>query len=113
MNKNVNKEPVKWMKIKWIRVLKDKPESIFYKTSFEDPDFQEIHVGKKMNKLFEDNGSVFTQKYSDLLGVNVKKKNDLLKLCKDGVIPKDHHGFYENLKISDKSDVPNLSEEDF
>lgn len=34
--------------------------------------------------------------------MSVQKKNDLIKLCNDGVIPKDHHGFYESLKTSKK-----------
>lgn len=92
---------MKWMKIKWLRVKKSNPEVIFYKNSFIEQEFKEIFIGKKFNKIDQENGrNIFTQKYTDLLGVKVQKKNDLVKLCRDGVIPIDHHAFYYNLKVA-------------
>lgn len=79
--------------------MKTKPEVILYKNSFDEQDFKEIYIGKKFNKIDANNGTtIFTPKYKDLLGVSIEKKNDLMKLCSDGVIPIDHHAFYENLK---------------
>lgn len=115
MSKNINKESVNWMQIKWIRVLKSKPDTILYKTSFADQNFQEMNIGNKMKKIVKDDGTIFKQKYKELLGVTVEKRDDLLKLCRDGVIPKEYHGFYENLTIrknSKKSKIPDDSSEE-
>lgn len=114
MNKNIEKDPVKWMQVKFIRVLKNQPERIYYKTSFDDHEFKEINIGKKIKKINKDDGTVLTPKYTDVLGVSTLKKNDLIKLCKDGVIPKDHHAFYESLKVSNlkKGDVEMVDNEE-
>lgn len=109
MSKNRNKENVNWMKIKWIRVTKNHTNVIFYKNSFEDDHFKEIDIGRK----FDTKCVVVRKKFTDILPIAVLKKNDLVKLCKDRVIPIDHHSFYNNLKtIATKPDFIDCSGSD-
>lgn len=42
--------------------------------------------------------------YEKPVGISKKRKDDLMKLCKKGYIPKHHHGFYEILKCNDEND---------
>lgn len=99
MSKNTKKENVNWMKIKWIRVTKSKPNMIFYKTSFADEDFKEMEIGRKFEKSSK--AVMLKQKFHDVLPISILKKNDLVKLCQDRVIPVDHHSFYYSLKTVD------------
>lgn len=103
MSKNTKKEIVNWMKIKWIRVTKDKPNYIFYKNSFTDEHFKEIDIGRKFEKSTKAD-ILLTQKFHDVLPISILKKKDLVKLCEDRVIPVDHHSFYKSLKTVSKPD---------
>lgn len=99
MDNNTKDETINWLKIKWIRVTKAKPNIIFYKTSFADEDFKELDIGIHFEKSSK--AVMLRQKYQDVLPISSLKKNDLVKLCKERVIPSDYLSFYNSLKTVD------------
>lgn len=91
---------------------KSNPKTIFYKNSFKEEHFKEIDIGRKF-EISVAHLVVVRKKFKDLLPISVLKKNDLLKLCKDRVIPVDHHAFYTSLKtVATKPDFIDCSDEE-
>lgn len=87
------------MLIKFIRVEKSSPELIHYKTfdehTFDEDTFISMNVGKKFAKPTDQN--FLKRKYFTMLPISTDKKKDLVKLCTDGIIPREYHYFYNNL----------------
>lgn len=48
--KSLEEEKINWLKIKEIKILKEKPYSIFIKTTYEDTDYKEIDIKKGKGK---------------------------------------------------------------
>lgn len=108
MDKNLLKEPVNWMTIKWLKFCKTNINTICYKTSFTSPEFSYIDIGKKLEK----DCKLPQQKFNGSLPISIEKKKDLVKLCTDGVIPNDYHSFYKNLtSVIGKVDFIDAEEE--
>lgn len=87
---------------------KSSPELVFYKNSYDEKSFSTIHIGKKFVPTHHNH---LKRKYLKLLPVTMEKKKDLIKLCEDGIIPREHHSFYKDLpateqkkKIADDTD---------
>ncbi|KAK7500448.1 hypothetical protein BaRGS_00008355 [Batillaria attramentaria] len=58
-----------------------------------------------------DLAQIIRPRYTEKLPVSEAKKRDLVSLCRSGVIPEDHHPFYENLPTA-SSKVDRLEEPD-
>lgn len=110
---------VSWLKIKHLKFEKKKPCTIFVKTSHRsDSEFIQMEAnaiplsGKKKKGKRE----LLVRKYKESLPVSAAKKKDLLTLCKDCVIPKEFHDYYQNLKASeavkDRLPEPDKDEEE-
>lgn len=112
MSKNTKKENVNWMKIKWIRATKNNKKVLYYKNSFKDEHFHEINIGNQFDTS-SSNGVIANRKFQDVLPIDLAKKNDLVKLCNDRIIPVDYHSFYKHLKtVSKKTDFVDFSDSD-
>ncbi|CAH1111545.1 unnamed protein product [Psylliodes chrysocephalus] len=100
-NKNENNEPVVWKDVKIVRFEKEHPYTIFYKTSYAESNFKQIYVKKKNVRCKTDISSLeITRAYTNPPTISVKKKKNLLEMCRENVIPVVHWPFYENLQES-------------
>lgn len=100
LTSNQNKEKVNWMNIKSLRMEKSSPELVFYKNSYDEKSYSAMHIGKKFVKPPSHNNHL-KRKYLQLLPIKMEKKKDLLKLCEDGIIPREHHSFYKDLPATE------------
>ena len=109
-NSGVN---INWLKVKWIQVTKECPESIFFNTGFDPNDFIEAKLQpSNMRGRSKTTGKTAPLPlYSSKLPISEAKKADLLSLCKSGIIPSSYHSFYEDLKVG-KSVMDKLPESD-
>ena len=98
--KNEAGETVNWLKIKVLRFEKNS-RHIQYKYRYGD-DFSAINVCGRGRPSVTGNLPELTECYRSRLSITLAKKNDLLALCKSGVVPKEHHHFFKNLPSSKK-----------
>lgn len=56
------------------------------------------------------------QRYPSKMPISFSKKNDLLSLCRNGIIPVSFHQYYEGLptgaKTNDRLPMPDVNESD-
>ena len=97
---------VNWLKIVWIQFTKEEPDVLHFKTSFEEEEFRRIKLipTKKRGRQSEPIVGELPHLYSAKIPISEAKKEDLMSLCKDGVIPEDHHDFYNGLPCIGKKD---------
>ncbi|KAJ2950557.1 hypothetical protein O0L34_g8802 [Tuta absoluta] len=105
--------PVKWMKIKQFRYLKEEPHKVFFRYDLKDDKFFHIIVkdtseGKQTRRSTRASTRVnapepplLKQLYDRQLPITEAKKKDLLKLCKTGTIPEELHGWYSSLRTEE------------
>ena len=86
---NTEGETVNWLDIRVIRVEKSKPNTVFYKTDF-DEDFMKLEQGQATFSLLK-------PAYMSPMPIAKAKKCDLISLCQSGGIPSYYHDFYHNL----------------
>ena len=103
---------VRWTDIRHIRYLKEDPDTIYIKYSFDDQ-FQSVCLLNKRtrkSKKIESCGKA----YDSRLPISTKKKKDLLKACSEGIVPAEHHGFFSNLpsseEVIDRLPEPDINE---
>ena len=89
----INLKQLKISEVKVLRVTKESPYSAFYKFSYAD-DFKEVTVLKKAksNRPF-----TIPSCFSHKPGIQSKKKEDLLDLCKKNLIPNPYKQLYMSL----------------
>jgi len=97
-------ERVNWLKVRWIQVRRDNPQTVFVNYSFNKDSFHEINVqsktrskGRPMNC-----SSDLPLCYQSKIPISEAKKRDLLNLCKKDIIPDDFHAYYAALPCSTK-----------
>ncbi|KAL4711225.1 hypothetical protein ACJJTC_019066 [Scirpophaga incertulas] len=90
----VNMTSVKTSEIKILKIVKDSPNVLFYKTSYADAEYTEAVIIKKKKRS---NGIELYPAFSARPGINERKKKDLMDLVQKNLIPKFYKGFYENL----------------
>lgn len=95
-NKNEEREKVTWNDIKIMRVKKDEANKIFYKTSFTQECFKVINIREKTRRKRMENISLVPA-YNKPPNIPNNKKEDLVSLCNDNLIPKRHHQFFMSL----------------
>ena len=104
---------VRWTDVRQIRYLKEEPNYIYVKYSF-DSRFESICLRKPTRKSKAN--SSFQLAYNSRLPISCKKKKDLLKGCKEGIIPAEYHNFYQNLpsseEVVDRLNEPDITESD-
>nr|CAH7746636.1 unnamed protein product [Callosobruchus chinensis] len=101
--KNEDGEIVQLSKICAVKVTKDNPEELFYKTSFKENDFRSLVVTKNKRQCMPlKSNPILKPVYKKKVGITPKKKASLLSLFiknKKGVssMPQYYKDFYENL----------------
>ena len=96
---------VYWSKIMQYYFVKSDPGKLFFKYHYSAPDFKYTVIYKE--KVGTRNKAAVTKRaklYSEPLGIERAKKEALLKLCKEELIPREHWKFFEDLKaMGDKN----------
>ncbi|CAG9773351.1 unnamed protein product [Ceutorhynchus assimilis] len=111
-SKDTNGEVVNWLLIKSLKYSKKEPGIIQYKYE-HSASYCSINVVDKGRPI--SNQQPFSPKlYKKMLPIGIQKKNDLLKLCHNRVIPDEFHGWYKSLPVSKtaKDVVPEPAAED-
>lgn len=106
MKKNDDNDQVNWLKIKVIRVEKERKDCLLYKEQYKG-EFTTIDItrtGARRRKTKTQKPLELKKKFKEKLLISTAKLKDLTNLCKEGEIPKRTHGFYNNLKSIDKRD---------
>jgi len=99
MKVDVQGKRVNWMNIKWLQVRKETPDTLFVNYTFDPAQFLEIRVTRRRSS----HGHYQLKAcYTEKRPVSVAKKNDLLSLCRSGIIPEDCHAYY-NALVTDKT----------
>ncbi|KAL1491869.1 hypothetical protein ABEB36_012398 [Hypothenemus hampei] len=105
---------VQWLKIKQLRYEK-KSSVIMFRNNY-DEEYKIINVKSKARGSNIPKEKDLKKCYSERLPISEKKKKDLLKLCKTGVIPYEYHSWYMNLpsngSVIDKCPEPAQSDEE-
>ena len=106
---------VNWLAIKVMEFRKGQEEMMFLKYSFDDTEFEALKMiggGKRRSQPLP---KEIPHLYSSKLPIPTAKKQDLMSLCRSGIIPVEHHAFYENLSSSpatkDKLPEPDIMDE--
>ena len=93
-NKSISGQNVNWLKLKWLRFIKAKPNSILVKERLTDDEFQEIivnqSVGRRVHKNSPEHQWMSTRgsctgtslQYTQMLHISVAKKQDLVNLVR-------------------------------
>lgn len=95
---NEDNEKVVWNDIKLVRVEKEKPYIIFYKTSYEQEHFKSINIKSKVRGINKEQKIELIPAYKNAPPIAVAKKQHLLELCRDNSIKQVDWPFYENLR---------------
>ena len=108
---------VNWIKIKILQVDRDRDNIIKFKYTFDDDNFMEINVEKKLKRRERRNKNILLQpKYTEKRKISTEKKADLLSLCTSFAIPPIHWPFYNSLttnqKLKDHLPEPDTMEDD-
>lgn len=110
-NINTDKEKVNWKDIKVMRVEKEEPFTIQYKTCYGQESFKKIQVRKSMRLQ---NSSIVLKlipAYTKPPVISLQKKKDLMEMCAKNAIKPVHWPFYENLITSNNINSETESEE--
>ena len=118
MKKTTDGERVNWLKVKWVHVTKESPESIFLNYTFDTDRFISVSVRGRGRQVRVGDVSLESLHTSKLLLVLVSeaKKSDLVSMCRSGVILRAYHSYYEGLAVGkgmkDRLPEPDVDEED-
>ncbi|CAG2201529.1 unnamed protein product [Mytilus edulis] len=119
LKRTVSGETINWLKVKWIRVTKENPGSVFFNNGFDPENFMEAKFqSSSLRGRKKKTGNIkLSPLYESKLQISAAKKADLLSLCKSGVIPTTYHSYYESLPVGklvkDTLPEPDITEEDF
>ncbi|CAI6369895.1 unnamed protein product [Macrosiphum euphorbiae] len=83
-----------------IKIEKDNPTLLKYKTSYKDNDFKIIDIRRKCRKSLVD---LKLFNLNSDIKISLEKKKDLVSLCHSNAIPKTHWSFYETLEAEVKA----------
>ena len=95
---NEKGEKVIWNEIKEIKVEKEMPYLLKYKTSFQDNEYNVIKVHRWQRG--RSGSHELIPAYRQATGINATKKKDLIALCEANHIKSQYHDFYKNLTVS-------------
>ena len=100
------KEAIWALTNKQVKFTLEQPELDLFKYNYE-VDYISANFITSISKTRNiENKSVKSNNclYEKPVEISKEKKDDLMKLCKKGYIPKNPHGFYENVKCSYEND---------
>nr|XP_022903935.1 uncharacterized protein LOC111416199 [Onthophagus taurus]XP_022910560.1 uncharacterized protein LOC111421623 [Onthophagus taurus] len=86
-------EKIEWLKIKQLRYEKEKKKFIMFRYNY-DEEYKMFNIkgkakGRPSNNIPKE--TELKKCYTEPLPISIKKKNDLIQLCRKGVIPIEYH----------------------
>lgn len=116
-NRDTSGQIVRWLKIKCLKYVKNEFGKIYFKYMHSDTEYRCLNIfeskvpltnrrsGRRLQTTTVEEPGIseacelpnLIKLYKGELPISVLKKKDLLNLCKKGIIPKELHGWYENL----------------
>ncbi|CAH0556484.1 unnamed protein product [Brassicogethes aeneus] len=116
--KNTLGEKVNWLKVKCFKYLKSKPGMLLYRYDHTS-EYKEIFVlAKGKGRPSKITDMKIIKAYTKVRPISLKKKQDLLKLCKgeDPPVPEEFHQYYKTLpvlkEIEDTIPEPSIEDSD-
>ena len=106
---------LQWQKVRALRVKKSSPHVLFVKYAFAEDDFIPFVDRSYSQETLSHLVTVELLPIDNESTVSKAKKDDLLYMCRELIIPKDYHQFYEALvieKSNDNNDKENAVESD-
>lgn len=95
-----------WQRVKALRIEKESPHVLFLKYSCNTAPFIP-YIGR----LEEPERNILgPEPIGNMSTVSKAKKDDLLYMCRQLIIPRDHHLFYENLPVENSHNEVNENE---
>jgi hypothetical protein len=105
--KDSQNHKVPWSRVKQVRVDADSPNIIKFKLNLLEDDYKELHLchdktvvtrkRKSNSKKSIEVPSSLMPAYNGPMPIGHEKSVDLKELCKQGIIPRVYHPFYESL----------------
>lgn len=101
-------EKINCLKIRWIRIEKEKPTMLLLNYTFEENNFKHED---KMQLMTQSRGrpksiptadSELEKCYNSRLPISMQNEMDLVNLCAKEIIPEDFHAYFENLPTNKK-----------
>lgn len=92
-------DKLSWLKVKCLRYEKVHPNTIFYRYDHNSA-YKKFYVAPRGSRSRVIQNVELKPAYDRQLPISIQKKRDLVKLCKDGLIPTELHGWYQNLSVS-------------
>ena len=109
-------EKVKFTDCVWFQYRKTEKDQIFVKTDYNDNEFKSLFRKRKRGTKNVD-GLLPSPRvpYTHRLCISEDKKQDLLKLCRQGLVPRAYQNFFEllptNVRVVDRLPEPDDNEE--
>lgn len=92
---------LQWANVRWLRLNKNIPNSFFFKFDYWE-ELKEVKLKGRVTR--SERNTHLAKLYSEQVLLKQIKHKDLLVLCQDGTIPRNHHYFYENLPVQSVSE---------
>jgi len=101
--KNSDGESINWLKICWMRFVRNKPYKIFYKTSMnENENFKVLDLLPCRGRPRKFENIVLTPLYKNIRQITTAKFKDIIDLLR--YIPSEHHDFFKSLSHTQNVD---------
>lgn len=115
-NRDENGDVVSWLKIKCMKFAKNSPGTMFYRYDHSS-EYKRIDIrGKTRLQKNIANIPELKSAYIRCLPISKQKKDDIIKLCRKGLIPEETHHWYETLPVItmavDRLPEPDVEEEE-
>ncbi|XP_072389593.1 uncharacterized protein [Diabrotica undecimpunctata] len=94
---NTQGHNVNWNEIKILKIAKENPFSMYYKTSYKDENYREVNVRNKRKKMKLITEIELKAAYCDKQKISDNKKKDLQELISKGLVPSFYAGFYNSI----------------
>ena len=109
--KNRKDAKVYWSKIMQYKFVRDQPDKLFYKYFYSSPGYKYTTIYNKGLTTRSSKAPTRQRLYEKAIGIQPSKKEALLKLCRQDLIPQEHWNFFQSLivngKNNDDSDTDN------
>lgn len=101
--KNSDGESVNWLRICWMRFVRNEPYKIFYKTSMnENENFKVLNLSPRRGRPRRFENIVLAPLYKNIRQVTTAKFKDMIDLLR--YIPPEHHDFFKSLSHAQNVD---------
>lgn len=101
--KNSDGESVNWLRICWMRFVRNEPYKIFYKTSMnENENFKVLNLLPRRGRPKRFENIVLAPLYKNIRQVTTAKFKDMIDLLR--YIPPEHHDFFKSLSHAQNVD---------